>query len=93
MMSFSRANPDFGTYSIWKFKGSYGCRHRWKRMVYFLKRVPKGQSITISGVTYKPGQFLPTGVFEHYKLLPGTDVPGKAVADAEATKVNDKPKR
>ena len=93
MMSFSRANPDFGTYSIWKFKGSYGCRHRWKRMVYFLKRVPKGQSITISGVTYKPGQFLPTGVFEHYKLLPGTDVPGKEVADAEATKVNDKPKR
>jgi hypothetical protein len=88
-MSFSRANPEFGTYSIWKYKGSYNCRHRWKRMVYFLKRVPKGQTLTIGGKEYKPGQFLPPGDFEHYKLLPTDSVPGKPISDSEATKVND----
>jgi len=88
-MSFSRANPEFGMYSIWKYKGSYNCRHRWKRMVYFLKRVPKGETLTIGGKEYKPGQFLPPGDFEHYKLLPTDSVPGKAVSDTEATKVNE----
>lgn len=88
-MSFSRANPEFGTYSIWKYKGSYNCRHRWKRMVYFLKRVPKGQEITIGGKTYKPGQFLPPGDFEHYKLLPTDSVPGSPISDKQATTVNE----
>ncbi len=29
------SNPEFGNYSIWDYKGSYGCRHRWKRQIYF----------------------------------------------------------
>jgi len=29
------ANPDFGHYSIFQYKGSYNCRHRWVRQVYF----------------------------------------------------------
>lgn len=36
-MSFNRANGEFGYYSIWKFKGSYNCRHYWQRVL--LKRV------------------------------------------------------
>lgn len=31
-------NPDFGNYSIFEYKGSYNCRHRWARLVWF--RVP-----------------------------------------------------
>ena len=29
------SNPQFGNYSIWDYKGSYGCRHTWKRQIYF----------------------------------------------------------
>jgi hypothetical protein len=88
IMSFTRANPEFGTYSIWKYKGSYGCRHRWKRLVFFLKKVPKGESVTIAGKTYKGGQFLPATDIAHYKLLPGGTVPGKPIDDKTATTVN-----
>lgn len=34
-MSFRSENKDFGTYSIFRYKGSYGCRHRWRRLVFF----------------------------------------------------------
>ena len=29
------SNPEFGNYSIFDYKGSYGCRHTWKRQIYF----------------------------------------------------------
>lgn len=29
------SNPEFGNYSIWDYKGSYGCRHTWKRLIFF----------------------------------------------------------
>jgi hypothetical protein len=29
------SNPEFGIYSIWDYKGSFGCRHIWKRKIYF----------------------------------------------------------
>ena len=29
------SNPEFGNYSIWDYKGSYGCRHVWKRKIFF----------------------------------------------------------
>ena len=38
-MSFSTENKDFGTYSIFKYKGSYGCRHYWKRLLFEKKGV------------------------------------------------------
>jgi hypothetical protein len=28
------SNPEFGTYSIFLFRGSYGCRHAWVRLIY-----------------------------------------------------------
>ena len=31
-MSFRKENSEFGMYSIWKFKGSFGCRHRWVKV-------------------------------------------------------------
>ena len=33
-MSFRRENEDFGFYSIWRWKGSYNCRHRWKKLLF-----------------------------------------------------------
>jgi len=33
-MSFRQENMQFGTYSIFKFKGSYNCRHIWNRYVF-----------------------------------------------------------
>lgn len=33
-MSFRTENKDFGTYSIFDFKGSYNCRHSWNRLVF-----------------------------------------------------------
>jgi hypothetical protein len=35
-MSFRQENSEFGTYSIFKYKGSYGCRHKWERLIYFI---------------------------------------------------------
>ena len=35
-MSFRSENKDFGTYSIFKYAGSYGCRHNWDKN-YFSK--------------------------------------------------------
>lgn len=29
------SNSEFGQYSIFDYKGSYGCRHVWKRMIFF----------------------------------------------------------
>jgi len=29
------SNPEFGNYSIFDYKGSYGCRHVWKRKIFF----------------------------------------------------------
>lgn len=29
------ANPEFGSYNIFWYKGSYNCRHVWKRKIYF----------------------------------------------------------
>lgn len=50
-MSFSRANPDFGTYSIWNYKGSYNCGHAWVAYIFRLKKgedVSDAQSVTRS---------------------------------------------
>jgi hypothetical protein len=29
------SNPEFGNYPIFNYKGSYGCRHVWQRMIFF----------------------------------------------------------
>lgn len=35
-MSFTTSNPEFGTYSIFRYKGSYGCRHKWQRVIFYV---------------------------------------------------------
>ena len=81
-MSFTQSNPEFGTYSIYKYKGSFGCRHRWKRLIYFRKR-------------NSSGQFLPNEGLENDKLLPSSSeaqVP-EGARETAATTVNPKPSR
>jgi len=79
-MTTNMANPEFGMYSIWDYKGSYGCRHRWHRLVFFRKRNPKGQ-------------FLPNEGLENDKNVGPSATPAAVKpADEAATKKNEKPK-
>lgn len=59
-MTSNQANPEFGIYSIWDYKGSYGCRHKWHRLVFFRKRNPRGQFLPSDGLlndkTVSPGE-------------------------------------
>jgi len=48
-MSFRTENKDFGTYSIFKYKGSYNCRHSWERLTY-LKIEDNVTPIKVTGV-------------------------------------------
>lgn len=79
-MSSNVANPEFGIYSIWDYKGSYGCRHRWHRLVFFRKRKTNGQ-------------FLPNDGLENDKNVGPSATPAAVdPPDTEATTVNEKPK-
>ena len=40
-MSFRSENKEFGTYSIFKYKGSYNCRHEFERLIFFKATAPK----------------------------------------------------
>ena len=33
-MTLDTENSEFGTYSIWKWRGSFNCRHVWKKITY-----------------------------------------------------------
>lgn len=33
-MTLDTENSEFGTYSIWKWRGSFNCRHTWKKITY-----------------------------------------------------------
>ena len=50
-------NTEFGNYNIFRFKGSYNCRHYWLRRLYVLKKAPR--NMTINGKVYQKGDYLP----------------------------------
>jgi hypothetical protein len=76
-MSFRTENPEFGTYSIFTYKGSYGCRHHWSRRVFF-------RTGTVTG-----NQTIPETRRIPAIELPGAFQP----KDGDATKKNPKPQR
>jgi hypothetical protein len=39
MMSFNAVNSKFGYYSIYKWAGSFGCRHKWQKKYYAKKKL------------------------------------------------------
>jgi len=78
-MTSNSANPEFGIYSIWDYKGSFGCRHKWHRLVFFRKRSAKGT-------------FLPNDGLQNDKQVSPAATPAVINPnDSVATKVNDKP--
>ena len=94
-MTNTVTNKEFGRYSIFLWKGSYNCRHKWKRLTYFLRRVPRGKTITINGKAYKGGQFLPANEMKHFKVVNNNFVGpfGKPVLPPEnPTATNRNPK-
>ena len=44
-------NPEFGSYNIFWYKGSYNCRHVWKRKLYF-KSFSTNQTRPVGNVPY-----------------------------------------
>ena len=45
------SNPEFGSYDIFTYKGSYNCRHVWKRKLYFKPEGEKGYN-AVGNVPY-----------------------------------------
>jgi hypothetical protein len=74
-MTANGANPEFGNYSIWDYKGSYGCRHKWHRLVFFRKR--------------DRGRFLPNNGLENDKTIGPGSTPAEIIPDdSNATTIN-----
>ena len=91
--AMSTANPEFGTYNIFRYKGSYNCRHYWLRRLYVLKKAPR--EVTIDGKVYKKGDYLPKELKNYYPRNKGyvpqdAGVPPKNSAEQQAGKINDK---
>jgi|TARA_R110001606_G_C15403403_1_gene653627 hypothetical protein len=93
-MTMSNTNKPFGRYSIFLWKGSYNCRHKWKRLTYFLRRVPRGKTMDVGGKIYKGGQFLPADRMKHFKIVGrgylDTVGPSLPIVNPTATHVNPK---
>ena len=87
------ANPQFGTYNVFRYKGSYNCRHYWLRRLYVLKKAPR--EVIIDGKVYKKGDYLPKELKNYYPRNKGyvpqdAGVPPKNSAEQQAGKINDK---
>tara|TARA_R110000824_G_scaffold81644_1_gene205157 strand:+ start:385 stop:2202 length:1818 start_codon:yes stop_codon:yes gene_type:complete len=67
-MKFGRANADFGYYDLFAWKGSYNCRHLWRRQLWVLKKATK--RIQIGDTIYERGDWLPN-IPENYKRTKG----------------------
>ena len=86
-------NTKFGNYNIFRFKGSYNCRHYWLRRLYVLKKAPR--AMTINGKVYQKGDYLPKEL-KNYKprnkgyVPKDAGVPEKNSAERQAGKINDK---
>ena len=91
--TMSTANTDFGTYNIFRYKGSYNCRHYWLRRLYVLKKAPR--KTTINGKIYEKGDYLPKDLKNYYPRNKGyvpqdAGVPPKNAAEMEAGNINSK---
>jgi len=91
--AMTTANPEFGIYNVFRYKGSYNCRHYWLRRLYVLKKAPR--KITINGKEYKKGDYLPKELKNYYPRNKGyvpqdAGVPPKNSAEMEAGNINDK---
>ena len=68
-------NKGFGpggsnTYNIALWKGGANCKHKWERVFYFRRQVPKGQTfVDVDGKEYTEGEYLPNGTLNNFRLV------------------------
>jgi hypothetical protein len=68
-------NKGFGpngsnTYNIALWKGGANCKHKWVRVFYFRRQVPKGQTfVDVDGKEYTEGEYLPNGTLNNFRLV------------------------
>ena len=68
-------NKGFGpggsnTYNIALYKGGANCKHKWVRVFYFRRQVPKGQTfVDVDGKEYTEGEYLPNGTLNNFRLV------------------------
>ena len=76
-------NKGFGpngsnTYNIALYKGGANCKHKWERVFYFRRQVPKGQTfVDVDGKEYTEGEYLPNGTLNNFKLVSQQFASGK----------------
>ena len=57
-------------YNIALWKGGSNCKHRWERVFYFRRQVPKGQTfVDVDGKEYTEGEYLPNGTLNNFRLV------------------------
>ena len=68
-------NKGFGpygsnTYDIALYKGGANCKHRWIRVFYFRRIVPKGMTfVDMDGKEYQAGEYLPNGTLNRFRKV------------------------
>ena len=68
-------NKGFGpggsnTYNIALWKGGANCKHKWERVFYFRRQVPKGKTfVDVDGKEYTEGEYLPNGTLNNFRLV------------------------
>ena len=93
-------NKGFGpngsnTYNIALYKGGANCKHKWERVFYFRRRVPKGKTfVDVDGKEYQENEYLPNGTLNNFKLVSQQFANGKMPMpdDAEMRKTTWKMK-
>jgi hypothetical protein len=76
-------NKGFGprgsnTYSIELYCGGANCRHKWERVFYFRRIVPKGMTfVGTDGKEYQEGEYLPNGTLNNFREVSQSFANGK----------------
>ena len=81
--STKAVNKGFGpngsnTYNIALFKGGANCKHKWERVFYFRRIVPKGTTfVDVDGKEYQEGEYLPNGTLNNFREVSQQFASGK----------------
>ena len=83
LASTRAVNKGFGaggsnTYNIALWKGGANCKHRWERVFYFRRIVPKGMTfVDVDGKEYTEGEYLPNGTLNNFREVSQAFANGK----------------
>jgi len=83
-------NKGFGpggsnTYNIALYKGGANCRHKWVRVFYFRRQVPKGKTfVDVDGKEFTEFEYLPNGTLNNFRLVSQQFANGKMTMPDDA---------